>query len=374
MQLLFAVGEQPVRHVPQQPARLVLHRVLHFGGDACVEGFDLRPGAAHVEDFARRRVSACDLRRLRARFFLRARHERRPHTIDEAVGGRSRDDFAPQPVLANGATEPFLHGRREVAGQLRVQIRVLGDVRSQQVIVEPDLAVGEQHGQLGTGQSPAAFAPLGDFVIRGQEFEPAVQVAGALEDVDEVLVLREPRLRLQFQSADRLALQIVVAQYQRRDFIRHPRQQPVTLAPGDLAGEHQRVEQDLDVDFDVGGVDPGRVVDEVGVQPSAGQRVFNAAPLRQAEVATFTHDFGAQFRAVDAHCIVGAVAGVGIRFVAGLDVRADTAVPQQVDAHAQDGADDVIGWRSRCLEPENRPRFGRQRDRLRRAGEYSAAA
>src|SRR5262244_2820256 len=49
LQLALAMGQQPVRNVPQQPAGLERHRVLKFGRDARVERFDLGPGLAHVE-------------------------------------------------------------------------------------------------------------------------------------------------------------------------------------------------------------------------------------------------------------------------------------------------------------------------------------
>ena len=76
------------------------------------------------------------------------------------------------------------------------------------------------------------------------------------------------------------------------------------------------------------------------------------------EIAAFADDLGAQFPAVDAQRIVGAVADLGVALVARLHVGADAAVPQQVDRHAQDGADDLVGCSAGALEPEQRARLG----------------
>ena len=190
----------------------------------------LLPHLAHGEDLARGGVGARDLRRLRAGVLLGARDEGRSHAVHEAVGGRGGDDLAAQAVVADGAREALLDGRREVARQLRRQVRVLGHVGGEQVRVEPDLAVGEQDRQLRARQSDAALAPLGELLVRRQELERAVQFAGALQQADQVLELRQPRRRLQLEGADRLALQVVVAQYQGRDLVGHARQQAVAVA------------------------------------------------------------------------------------------------------------------------------------------------
>src|SRR5580704_17444267 len=103
---------------------------------------------------------------------------------------------------------------------------------------------------------------------------------------------------MQLENADRLALQVVVTQDEGGDLVRHAHEQLVAVAAGELADLHQRVEQDLDVDFDVRSVDPGRVVDEISVETAAGQRILEATSLRKAEVATFADNFRLQIHAV----------------------------------------------------------------------------
>src|SRR5580704_19785027 len=105
---------------------------------------------------------------------------------------------------------------------------------------------------------------------------------------------------MQLENADRLALQVVVTQDEGGNLARHAHQQLVAVAAGELADLHQRVEEDLDVDFDVRGVDPCRVVDEVRVEAAAGESVLDPAALRKAEVAAFTDNFRLQFHAIDA--------------------------------------------------------------------------
>jgi len=61
-----------------------------------------------------------------------------------------------------------------------------------------------------------------------------------------------------------------------------------------LAGAHHPVEQDLDVDLVVGGVNAGRVVDEVGVHQAARQGVLDPGRLGQAQVPALGDDPGAQ--------------------------------------------------------------------------------
>ena len=120
------------------------------------------------------------------------------------------------------------------------------------------------------------------------------------------------------------------------DLAGHLLQQLVAHVPGDLLVPNGPVQQDLDVDLVVGGVHAGRVVDEVGVDQAAAQRELDPGGLGQAEVAAFGDDPSPQLRRVDPDRLVGPVAAGGMGLAAGLDVGADTAVPQQVHRRGQD--------------------------------------
>src|SRR5699024_3976161 len=97
-----------------------------------------------------------------------------------------------------------------------------------------------------------------------------------------------------------------------------------------LAAAQRIVEGDLDVDFPVRAVDAAGIVDKVGIDTPAVQRVFDPPALAESEVAAFAHDLAAQVAAVDSQGVVAAVAHIGVSLAGGLDVGADAAVPEQV--------------------------------------------
>jgi len=72
-----------------------------------------------------------------------------------------------------------------------------------------------------------------------------------------------------------------------------------------FAGVDFGVEPDLDVDFVVGAVHAGRVVDRIGEDAPARQREFDAAILGRAQVAAFGHHPAAQPIAVHPDVVVG---------------------------------------------------------------------
>ena len=114
---------------------------------------------------------------------------------------------------------------------------------------------------------------------------------------------------------EREVLLVVVAQHQVGDLVGHLGEQRVALLLGQVAVRDHPVEQDLDVDLVVGGVDAGGVVDEVGVDAAAALGVLDAAELGEPEVAALAHALRPQLAAVDADRVVGLVAGVGVGLV-----------------------------------------------------------
>src|SRR4030095_12151920 len=101
---------------------------------------------------------------------------------------------------------------------------------------------------------------------------------------DEPLVHRQQRPGLGAGVAQRGGLVVVVAQDQVADLVGHLGQQRVAVGLFQLAGGDGAVEQDLDVDLVVGAVHAGGVVDEVGGDVAAGQRVLDPAALGEAQV------------------------------------------------------------------------------------------
>src|SRR5699024_7369575 len=137
-------------------------------------------------------------------------------------------------------------------------------------------------------------------------------------------------------------LRVVVGQYEPGDLLGHVHEQLVPVRLGEVARLNFAVQHDLDVDFVVGGVHPGRVVDEVGVDPTSQAGELDTGGLGHTQVAALTHDLGTQLGRADTHLVVGLVTDLGVGLRGGLDVGSDTAVPHQVHRGAQDPADELV--------------------------------
>ena len=94
-----------------------------------------------------------------------------------------------------------------------------------------------------------------------------------------------------------------------RDIVSHGGEQRIALVLAQFAAHHRPAQKDFQIHFMVGRVDAGGIVDRIGVDASAGARIFDAAKLGHAQIGAFAHHLGAHFAAVDTHGIVGAVAG-----------------------------------------------------------------
>ena len=118
--------------------------------------------------------------------------------------------------------------------------------------------------------------------------------AGHFERLHQPLLEAEVLQAAALRQRDRQRLQVVVAQHQRRHVVGHLRQQHVAVVAGETAVAHRHRERDLEVDLDVGGVDAGRIVDGVGVEPDAVLRRLDPAALRHAEIGALADHLAAQ--------------------------------------------------------------------------------
>ena len=253
---------------------------------------------------------------------------------------------------------------REVALQRSADPRVFGQVGVHQLIKQPHLAVGQQHGQFGAGQADAAGLAGGDFFVVGQVFDRPVELPLLFQEAHEARLLVDEAHTEAGGDRECLRLEIVVAQDQGCDVVGQLRQQAVALLFGQLAVAQRQAEQDLDVDLVVGRVDTGRVVDCVRVQAHPRQGRLDAPALRKAQIAALADHLAAQLCAVDAQAVVGTVAHFGMCFGACLDIGADAAVVEQVDRRLEDGHNQLRRRQPLCVDVERRARLGRQRDRL----------
>ena len=183
-------------------------------------------------------------------------------------------------------------------------------------------------------------------------------------------------LRVQWHSfthAQRLRLEIIVAQHELSDFVGHFGEQLVALLSADESLGDHRIEQYLDIDFVVRAIHTGGIVNGVGVDLTAIQRIFDAAKLGEPEISTFGDHLAAQFGAVYPDRIVRAVAYIGVALMSCLHIGADSAVIKQIHRRLEERANQIgrgerIGVHSQDLSDlrGNGDRFRTARSKCRR--------
>ena len=92
----------------------------------------------------------------------------------------------------------------------------------------------------------------------------------------------------------------------------------------------------------VGKIHAGGVVNRIGVDAAAAQRVLDARLLGESQISAFDHDPGAQFGGDDPAGVVGMIAHLRVGFIAGANVGSDAAVVQHVNFGAQDRANQTV--------------------------------
>ena len=215
--------------------------------------------------------------------------------------------------------------------------------------------------------------PFSDGTVVGQVFDLAVEQAAALEIAHHPVEFANAGYAVGFGDRYGQRLQVVVAQHQFGHLIRHRGKQGVALGPGQPVFAHGVCQGDLDVDFDVGGVDAGGIVDRIGVAAAAIQRIGDAAFLGESQIGAFADHLGANLPGLDADCVIGTVTDIGVVFAGILDVGADTAKPQEIRLHRQDCGHDVL-WRGLAgLKPDHGCRLRRQVHRFQRPRNDHAA-
>ena len=250
---------------------------------------------------------------------------------------------------------PLAHGRRKVALHLAGEIRVVGQVGIEQVIAEPDLAVGQHHGELGPRQAEALLAPLGELVVAGQELDGAIEMAAALERADQALVFGEAlgARAARAPTAPGSAGSCCAGPARR---LRRSCWRAVCRAPPASGGPCALTSASRILMFTSTSevLTPAELsMKSVLMRPpdfsDPPNWAYSTRPaLRAAEIAAFADHPGADLAAVGADGVVGAVAHLGMRFVVRLHVGADAAVPQQVHAAC-------AGWRASLRPASRRP-------------------
>ena len=120
-------------------------------------------------------------------------------------------------------------------------------------------------------------------------------------------------------------------------------------------------------------IDAGGVVDGVGVETAAGERVFDAPALGHRQVGALAEDLRAHLRGVHPERVVGPVVHLRVGFARSLDEAADAAEPQQIHRCPQHRLDKLGRGHAVLVDSEQRFDLGRELDRLELAIEYAAA-
>jgi len=226
-----------------------------------------------------------------------------PAAVDHVVGDHGGDDLAPEPMAAH-RLGVFAHGPGEVVLQKALEIGVVDGLDRHDLALQLQLAVGQQDRQLRPGQALAGLGPFGDPGGVGQALHHAVETAGGFQLGHELGRGAKLARRVHLHQRQGQGLVVVVGQHVVGDLVGHGLQQGVAALARELAGALQHAGEDLDVHLVVGGVDARGIVDRVGVDPTAGERVFDTPGLRQAEVRALAHDLDPQVAAVDPQRIV----------------------------------------------------------------------
>ena len=361
---LWQAAQGPLDGAHDEALRGDQHAKLRLGPELPVECLDVDPQVAQLPGVAHDGEGLGDGGGRGAGPLRDGVHEGRAAAIDQRVHDLKRCDLAAQAMSPEGGRMLLLQRRREVAQQFLLQARIVGQVGGQDLLVEVDLGVGQQHAQFRTRQRLAILRAHAHRRRVGQVFDGTVEPALALQRAHEAFEAIMLLGRLALGDADRLALLVVVTQHQGRDFVGHGEEQRIARLDRERPRGDGAAGRDLDVDLMVRRVDACRVVERVGVDPASREGGFDATALREAEIGALADHARAHLRGIDADGIVGAVAGIGVGLAGRLHIGADAAEIEEVDRRRQDGAQQVERRHGRRLDAQHRARLGRQRHRL----------
>ena len=174
-------------------------------------------------------------------------------------------------------------------------------------------------------------------------------------------------------EAERKRLVVIVAQNAGRDFIRDGGKPAIASRAGQFSARQRRLHQDFQVDFMVGHVDAGGIIDGVGIYAATGERVLDPRLLRETEIAAFDDHFAAQFVGTDTAGVVGMIADLGVGFVAGTHVGSDAAIVKEVDLGPHNRLYQTVGIKFGRVAFERRANFSGQDDAFQAAAENAPA-
>ncbi len=232
--------------------------------------------------------------RLDAEVAHQVEDEGRTHQVDEFVDHPRGDKLAAQTVAGNVLGERGGDRGREVGAQEAIdQVDVVDERSALEPIGQIDLGVGGEHGEFGARQARVARAAFAEFFAWGQCSFEAAQEPALLDGGRVIAKGAGLGAAANLFEAQHERLVAIVAQHARRDFLGGGGEAAIALIGIESAARHYRLQQDFQVDLVVGHVDAGGIVDGVGVDAAAHERVLDAPLLGKTEVAALDHDLRA---------------------------------------------------------------------------------
>ena len=234
--------------------------------------------ALKLEHRANDGVRAHDVGDVGAGLLEGAEGERRPGVVHQVVDQRVRADLAVQRVRVEPVVEALDHLGREVGAQQHRGPPLVGQLGGEQRLLELELDVRGEHRELGRGQPGSCCAQRLELVVRGRNSIcrsrcPAASRARSIRSWTGSMTAACARALPSSTFWSSLS-----SQHERGDLVGHLAEQCVALLARRARRRARRVEQDLDVDLVVRGVDAGGVVDRVGVDAPAGAARTRCAP------------------------------------------------------------------------------------------------
>ena len=278
--------------------------------------------------------------------------ESRSDEIDQLVDGAGRDQLVAQPMSRDVCVRGE-RGRKVRLQETSDQVRIVNQHGGLDALDEIDLGVRGGQRELGAGEAGVARVALVERLARRYRRRHPGQDAAILDRLEMVAKLVQVGAAAELFEAERQHLVAIVGDDAVGDFVGACGERAVARVEGELAAGHGGLEQNLQIDLVIGHIDAGRVVDRVGVDAAAGERVLDARVLGEAEVAALDDNFRAQLRCGDSACVVGVVGDFGVGLGRGANVGADAAVVKQIDRRAQNALDqrlavERVGVASEC--------------------------
>ena len=295
-------------------------------------------------------------------------NERKAHPVHHRIGQHRGNQFPPQAMVEQCLAVLFNQHGREVVKHIPVKERIVWHPGSQQGIKQGILGIGQQHRQLGTGQSLAAGAPLDKALVIRQEFHRTGEHALALQHAQMAGVLLKTTCRIVFQQTQRQALNIVISQHRLGHIIGHGFEQGVPLAMGEGSRLEHLVERNLDIYFPVRTVHTAGVINGISINTPTLQSKLHPPQLGQAQVAALTDHLATQFTPIDTDSIIGPVSHLGMTLITALDVGANATVPEQFHRRLENGLYQLGRGQAVVFDPQRLTGLGTEADILGRAG------